>query len=347
MKLRNASSQINHTDNELIRKALAKHQHPDRWKGIWQLVNTLPPYSALFAGAVIALKISFWLSLPVILLASGFLIRTFIIFHDCGHGSFFKSKRANTFWGIVTGIITFTPYHYWHANHARHHATSGNLSKRGYGDVWMLTVKEYAESSRRERLKYRFYRNPIVMFFLGPLFILLITHRFARRKASRADRISIYVANIGSLVSAAALIALIGWKAYLIVQGLILYFGLVCGVWLFYVQHQYEEVYWSRDSAWDFVKASLEGSSFYDLPRIFRWFTGNIGYHHIHHLNPRVPNYRLVDCHGAVSNNSRVATINLAASLKSLRLHLWDEETGCMISFRRARQMRKFRSSGA
>jgi omega-6 fatty acid desaturase (delta-12 desaturase) len=327
-------------DARQIQKDISQFQQATRLKSTWQLVNSLIPYAALWYLAYEALSVSFWLALPVTILASGFLIRIFIIFHDCGHGSFFRSKRANDFWGVVTGVITFTPYQYWRANHARHHATSGNLDKRGQGDVWMMTVAEYLNAPFKLRLQYRLYRNPLIMFLLGPLFILLITHRIVRRGANKAERWSVHYTNLGIVVVGIALSLLMGVKTYLILQGLILYIGFIAGVWLFYVQHQFEDVYWERNENWDFVTASLDGGSFYRLPAVLRWFSGSIGYHHIHHLNPRVPNYHLNRCQNQVSGLDRTKTIGFFASLKALNYRLWDEERGTLVGFGEIRRRR-------
>jgi omega-6 fatty acid desaturase (delta-12 desaturase) len=289
------------------------------------------------------LNVSFWLALPVIVLASGFMIRTFIIFHDCGHQSFFSSRKANDFWGVITGLLTFTPYYYWHANHARHHATSANLDKRGEGDVWMMTVEEFFSAPSKEKWKYRLYRNPIIMFLLGPLFITLLTHRLIRRKASKKEKLSVYGTNLGILAIGVALSFIIGWKAYLIIQGSILYLSLILGIWLFYVQHQFEDVYWSRQGNWDFITASLEGGSFYKLPTVLKWFTGSIGYHHVHHVNPRIPNYNLAKCHDEVPELNSIRPVNLWGSLKALRFRLLDEETGKMVGFREAKKLQMVR----
>lgn len=326
--------------HDTLSQTLSRFQQPGRFRSIWQLVNTLIPYAALWVLADWALDYSFWLALPIMVLMSGFVIRTFIIFHDCGHRSFFKSRKATTFWGYVTGILTLTPFHYWHSNHAKHHATSGNLDKRGFGDVWMMTLEEYNNASKRTRLQYRLYRHPLIMFLLGPLFISLITHRVVRRKAKRLDKISVWVTNVGILAVAVGLSFLFGWKDFLIIQSISVFVGMVGGVWLFYVQHQFEGVYWERGGAWDFVEASLEGSSFYDLPAVLRWFTGNIGYHHVHHLNPRIPNYYLPRTHEEAPVLQKAPTVGPLSSLKALRFRLWDENTGRMISFREAKRAR-------
>jgi len=316
-----------------LQSELADYQRPDRWRSIWQLVNTLIPYGILWYVAYRTLDYSFWITLPVIALLAGFLVRTFVIFHDCGHGSFFRSKKANDFWGVLTGILTFTPYHYWRASHARHHGTSGNLDKRGEGDVWIMTMKEYLQAPRTERIRYRLYRNPIVMFLLGPLFITLVSNRIAAKKATRTDRISVYSTNLAIAVLTAGMVLLVGWKAYLYIQLLSLFVAHIAGVWLFYVQHQFEGVYWKRDSDWDFATAALEGGSFYKLPAILRWFSGSIGYHHVHHLNSRVPNYKLARCQGKIPDLQQVKPIGFFSSFKSLTFRLWDEDSGRLVSF--------------
>lgn len=338
---RSVSGEAMATPSEkVIRKQLAPFQQPDRKRSIWQIINSIVPYGLLWVGAWYAMGYSYWLALPFIIVAAGFMIRTFIIFHDCGHGSFFRSKKANNFWGTVTGILTFTPYHYWRASHARHHATSANLDQRGFGDVWMMTVKEYQNASKFERLKYRLYRNPLVMFLLGPLFMSLITHRLVRHKANRAERLSVYFTNLGILVMAVGISWAIGWKAYLAIQLPIMFMAQVMGIWLFYVQHQFEGVYWAPQQDWDFVAASLHGGSYYALPKVLNWFTGSIGYHHVHHLNSRIPNYYLAKCHEEVKELQVAPKVGIWKGLKSLGYRLWDEEQNRLVGFGVLRQKR-------
>lgn len=321
------------------RQVVMKHQIPSLPKSVWQISNTVIPYFLIWYLCYKSLSISYWLTLPIAIIGAGFLVRMFIIFHDCTHGSFFKSNAANATWGVITGILTFTPYYYWRAAHVAHHATSGDLDRRGTGDVWMMTVKEYAEASRRKRLTYRLYRNPFVMLVLGPLFILLITHRLVRRKnAGKLERWSVYWTNIAILGIIALATVTVGFKAYVMIQLPILAVGLSAGVWMFYVQHQFEGVYWDRHDEWGFVEASLQGSSFYRLPKILQWFTGSIGYHHIHHLSPKIPNYRLQDCHEESPVLQQVKVITVWSSLKSLRLRLWDEESGQLVGYRQFRR---------
>ncbi len=323
-----------------IRQTLDNYQRPVMAKSLWQLVNTVIPYGILGYLAFRALAHSFWLALPVLILMSGFLVRIFIIFHDCGHGSFFRSKKLNNLLGRITGLLTFTPYHYWRSSHARHHATSGNLDKRGQGDVWMMTRQEYLDASRMDRLKYRLYRNPFIMFVLGPLAVILINNRLPTKGINRSERNSILLTNLAVALYSLGMIWLMGLQAFLLMQLTVLFFAHVAGVWLFYVQHQFEGVYWKRGKEWDFLSAALEGGSFYRLPAIIRWFTGSIGYHHLHHLNSRIPNYHLVPCQKQVPQLQRVRTIGLRASLKSLNYRLWDEDSGRLIGFGELRRNR-------
>jgi acyl-lipid omega-6 desaturase (Delta-12 desaturase) len=318
---------------------LTEFQQPSAGRSIWQLANTLIPYFTLLVAAFWLTHISYWLVVPAVALAALFLIRLFIIFHDCGHGSFFASTKANDIVGTIAGFLTFTPYYYWHKAHAKHHATSANLDKRGYGDVWTMTVEEFQAASRKERIQYRLYRNPAVMFILGPLFILLITNRIVRRKANRRERWSVYYTNIAVVLMAVGmcLIPGVGWRGLLFVQLPILYFGTMLGIWLFYVQHQFEGVYWAREPEWDFEAASLEGGSFYALPTILHWFTGNIGYHHIHHLSSRIPNYYLPKCHKQFERLAAIPPVGIRRSLKSFTYRLWDEAENRLVGFRRAR----------
>ncbi len=334
------------SEHRRLQREIAAYQHPGRLRSIWQLTNTLVPYGILWYVAYWSLDYSLWVTLPTVILLAGFLVRIFIIFHDCGHGSFFRSKKANDFWGIVTGILTFTPYHRWRASHARHHGTSANLDKRGEGDVWIMTLNEYLESSRLERLKYRLYRNPIIMFLLGPLAITLVNNRVVGKGASRSDRRSVHSTNAALAVLIAAMLVLVGWQAFLLIQLSSVFLAHIAGVWLFYVQHQFEDVYWERNADWDFVTAALQGGSFYKLPALLRWFSGSIGYHHIHHLNSRIPNYRLARCQENLPVLQQAKTIGLFSSFKSLTYRLWDEEAGKLISFSELRRQRTGSAEG-
>lgn len=316
-------------------------QQPSRLASSWQLANTLVPYAVVWVLAAWCLTISYWLILPLVALGGGFMVRLFIITHDCGHGSFFKSRTANDFWGFITGVLTFTPYYHWRWEHAIHHASSGDLDRRGIGDVWTMTCREYLESPRWKRLAYRFSRNPVVLFALAPLGLFLVKHRFSHPKAARREKMSVLWTNLAILVVGVGLSQAMGWKAYVILQlGMMMVAG-AAGVWLFYVQHQFEDVYWERRSDWDYVEAAIKGSSFYKLPRVLQWFTGNIGLHHIHHLSPSIPNYRLESCHNSDPMFQRAHTITLWSSLKCATLRLWDEDQRKLVGYRRLKEMRR------
>ena len=313
---------------------VAKFQTPSLVKASWQLTNTLIPYVALWWLMYLALNLSYWLIIPLAVLAGGFLVRVFIIFHDCGHGSYFKSKTANDFWGFITGILTFTPYYHWRWEHAIHHASAGDLDKRGTGDVWTMTVQEYLESSRWQKFAYRLARNPVVLFAIAPVFLFLIRQRFPSPKANTRERYSVYAMNLALLGVSACLTLLFGWKMFLLIQLLVLAVAGGAGVWMFYVQHQFEDVYWERGQAWSYVNAALQGSSYYQLPRVLQWFTGNIGFHHIHHLSPRIPNYNLEHCHNSDPLFKQVKPITICTSLKSIRYRLWDEKNRRLVGYR-------------
>jgi omega-6 fatty acid desaturase (delta-12 desaturase) len=316
------------------KETVVKYQRPALRRALWQVLNTLLPYAALWYLMYLSLAVSYWLTAGLALLAAGFLVRVFILFHDCGHGSFFKSTKANDVLGFITGVLSFTPYYHWRWEHALHHATAGDLDRRGTGDVWTLTVEEYLKASRWKRFAYRLARNPFVLFVLAPLFLFLVRERFPSSKAGRRERNSVYATNVALLALATGLSCLFGFKTYLLLQcGLVLAAG-AAGIWLFYVQHQFEGVYWERSEEWDYATAALKGSSFYKLPKVLQWFSGNIGFHHIHHLSPRIPNYHLEKCHRAEPLFQTVQPVTLLSSLKSLTFRLWDERRRRLVSFR-------------
>jgi omega-6 fatty acid desaturase (delta-12 desaturase) len=313
------------------------------WPSLWQVANTLVPYAALWCLMYLGLAISWWLAVPLAVLAGGFLVRVFIIFHDCGHGSFFPSARANDILGFITGVLTFTPYYHWRWEHAAHHATSGDLDRRGMGDVWTLTVREYLEASCWKRFAYRLARNPFVLFGLAPLYVFLIKQRFAVGKAPRREQNSVFWTNLAVGLLAGAMCWVFGLGAYLLLQLVVLMVAGSAGIWLFYVQHQFEGVYWERNAKWDYSTAALEGSSFYKLPRVLQWFSGNIGFHHIHHLSPRIPNYNLEKCHRAEPLFQTVKPVTLFSSFRSFTLRLWDEQRRSLVGYRALRAFRKER----
>ena len=300
------------------RAIVAKYQKQSMARGIWQLVNTLVPYVGLWVLMYFAIDVSLWLMPPLILLAGGFLIRVFIIFHDCGHGSFFKTQKANHILGSILGVLEFTPYFQWRWEHSIHHSTSGNLDRRGIGDVWIMTVKEYLESPKWKRIAYRFIRNPIILFGFGPLGLFFIKHRFSTPQSPPRERKSVFWTNIGVLAMVIGMSSIFGFKAYLLIQASVMLVSCSMGIWLFYVQHQFEDVYWERGDNWDYLTAALEGSSFYKLPKILQWFSGNIGFHHIHHLGPKIPNYNLEKCHKNEELFHKVKQITLFSQLESL-----------------------------
>ncbi|MGE0130438.1 MAG: fatty acid desaturase [Blastocatellales bacterium] len=317
-----------------------KYQVSDKWRSVWQIVNSVIPYIATWYLMYRSLSVSYWLTLALAVLAAGFMTRIFIIMHDCGHGSFFKSSKANHIVGTVCGILSHTPYFQWTREHAIHHASSGDLSRRGVGDVNTLTVKEYLALSRWDRLKYRLYRNPLVMFGIGPHYIFLLCHRFTGKHSGRRERNNLYLANVGMAVLYGSLWWVIGLKSLLMILAPVLILSGAWGVWLFYVQHQYEDTYWRDRGEWDYGTAALMGSSYLKLPRIVQWFSGNIGFHHIHHLSPKIPNYKLQRCHEENPLFQESPVIRFWAGLKTASLKLWDEEQKRLVGFSHLKTLR-------
>jgi acyl-lipid omega-6 desaturase (Delta-12 desaturase) len=304
-------------------KIVSAYARPDLRKSLWQTINTLVPYILLFYISMRSVEISFWLTLPLSILTAGFMVRAFIIFHDCGHGSFFKSQRANELLGIVTGILVFTPYQRWKHAHAIHHATSGDLDRRGIGDVYTMTVREYLDAPWWKKFGYRVMRNPIALLLIGPMLVFVVTERIPPAKGKR-EIASVWWTNLALAVLIPVMGLTFGWKSYLTVQLLVLFFGTTVGVWMFYVQHNYEGVYWERHGEWNYFKASMQGSSFYKLPAVLQWFSGNIGFHHIHHLGSKIPNYNLQK---AYEENPifHVRPLTLLSSAKCLKWRVYDE----------------------
>jgi len=322
---------------------VARYQAPALRRSVWQMVNSIGTYVLLWFLMYLSLAVSAWLTAALAILTAGFLVRVFIIFHDCGHGSFFASRRANDVLGFITGVLTFTPYQHWRWEHAVHHATSSDLDDRGIGDVWTMTVEEYLAATRGKRFIYRLWRNPVMLLVVTPLVLFLVKQRFPSPQAGRRERRSVHWTNLALLGLVAGLGFAFGWEAYLLIQLMILTVGGAAGVWLFYVQHQFEGVYWERGEDWDFVAAALRGSSFYRLPKVLQWFSGNIGFHHIHHLSPRIPNYHLETCHRAVPLFQTVKPVTLWSSLRSLTFRLWDEQQRRLVGFDHLRTLRRQR----
>jgi acyl-lipid omega-6 desaturase (Delta-12 desaturase) len=342
----NAPGSTGDTDREerkRLRAVLIKYQQPSTARAAWQIVNTFVPYALLWLLMYRVKETSLWLAIPLAILAGTLLVRVFIIFHDCGHGSFFKARWANDVTGFIAGVLTFTPYYHWRWQHGIHHGTSGHLDKRGVGDVWTMTVQEYLDSSRWKRFSYRFVRNPIVLFVIAPLYVFLFRQRFAESTASRRERHSVWWMNLALFLVAVGMSWLFGIGPYLLLQTVAWMVAGASGIWLFYIQHQFEDAYWEREEQWDYTAAALQGSSYYKLPRILQWFSGNIGFHHIHHLSPSVPNYNLQRCHESDPIFQRVQPITLLSSLKSLKFRFWDEPAKKLVGYGRMRQLRRER----
>ena len=328
-------------DTSMWKEIVARYQKPSIGRATWQMINTITPFLALWVLMYVTKGISWWLTVLLAILAGAFMVRMFIIFHDCGHGSFFKSQKTNHIVGTITGILTYTPYYHWRWEHAIHHSSSGDLVRRGIGDVWTLTVQEYLESSRWRRFSYRLARNPFILFVIAPMILFLGINRVHKAKAPTRERYSVHLTTLTIGLISAGLIAAFGLKTFLIIQLTILAVAGSAGVWLFYVQHQYEGVYWERTEKWDYVSAALHGSSFYKLPKILQWFSGNIGFHHIHHLSARIPNYNLERCHKAEPLFQTVKPITLISSLKSFTFRLWDEQQRELVGYGRLRAIRR------
>ncbi|HDR7589285.1 fatty acid desaturase [Bacillus mycoides] len=324
-----------------LKKQVAPFEKSTAKKSVWQIINTVVPFIILWYLAYKSLSVSYWLALVPAVLAAGFMTRIFIIFHDCTHHSFFKSRRVNRIVGTCMGVLTLFPFDQWGHEHSVHHATSGNLDKRGTGDIWTLTVNEYLAAPFRLRLAYRLYRNPLVMFGLGPIYVFLLKNRFNRKGARKKERMNTYLTNVLIVALVGLLCWTLGWQSFLLVHGSIFLIAGSIGIWLFYVQHTFEDSYFEEDKEWEYVKAAVEGSSFYKLPKILQFLTGNIGFHHVHHLSPRVPNYKLEEAHNNTLPLKNVPTITLATSLRSLRFRLWDEQNNNFVSFKEVKNLVK------
>jgi omega-6 fatty acid desaturase (delta-12 desaturase) len=319
---------------------VAKYAYPETWRSLWQVANTLIPYLALWYLMYRSLEIGYWLTLILAIPAAGFMARMFIIFHDCCHGSFFKSIRANDRLGTLLGVLVLTPFYDWKHSHAIHHATAGDLDRRGIGDVYTMTVDEYLAAPWYKKIGYRIARNPVMLFTLSAIFVFTVKHRFWGPAAGRREKNSVIWTNIALIAIVAWIIYAIGWKAFLLVELPIRLVTCSVGVWLFYVQHNFDPTYWERHADWEFFNAGMDGSSFYKLPKVLQWFTGNIGFHHIHHLSPKIPNYKLEQCHNE-NPVLQIEPLTLRASLKSLFFRLWDEKKKMLVGWDVLRQYRQ------
>lgn len=317
------------------------YQSPIRKTSVWQFLSTIVPFLLLWYLMYLSLEISYVLTLLLAVPTGGFLMRMFIIQHDCGHGSFFESRKWNDRVGFACGIFTLVPYYHWRKMHAIHHANAGKLDDmRGVGDFYTMTVNEYFAASPWRQFAYRFYRNTFFLIGLIPFFAFVFGYRFpfkmTKDKGWKRERNSVYWTNLGILAVSLLVIWLVGLKSFLLIQVPLIYLGTTLGAWFFFVQHQYEDAYWAKEEDWDYVDAALKGSSYYQLPRILQWFSGNIGFHHIHHLSPKIPNYKLQECHEENPLFQDVQVLTLRSSFKTLTLGLWDEEQQRLLSFRDA-----------
>jgi omega-6 fatty acid desaturase (delta-12 desaturase) len=320
------------------REVLAPFAVPCPRRGWLSVATSALPYVALCVAMYLALSVSPLLTLALAIPAAGFLVRVFVVFHDCAHGSLFPSKRANNVVGSVLGLFVLSPFRRWRHDHAVHHATSGDLDRRGVGDVITLTISEYQARSPRGRAAYRLIRNPLVMFGLGPVIAMVIGPRIVARGARQRMRNSVLGTDVALVVVVGGLCWLIGWQAFLIVWAPAALLAGSVGIWLFYVQHQFEDAYWQSSAEWSYDDAALRGSSYLKLPTVLRFFTGNIGLHHVHHLNARIPNYNLPRAHNASPAFDGVPTLTLWDGLRSVRLKLWDEQAGRLVTFAQARR---------
>jgi omega-6 fatty acid desaturase (delta-12 desaturase) len=322
---------------------LHRYREPSTARSAIEIAITVLPFALLWIAMWALLHFSYWLSLLIAVPAAGFLVRLFMIQHDCGHGSFFRHRLVNDWVGRIAGAFTLTPYDFWRGTHAVHHATSGNLDKRGVGDIDTLTVEEYLASSRLRRLKYRLYRHPLVMFGIGPAYLFILRHRLPIGSMTAGWRpwLSTMATNAAIAAIVATLIWFIGLKTFLLIQLPITLLAGSAGVWLFYVQHQFEDTAWKRAPAWNLPEAALQGSSHYDLPPVLRWFTANIGIHHVHHLCSRVPFYRLPRVLREHPELASMGRITLGESFRCIRLVLWDENWQRLVSFRELARARR------
>lgn len=324
-----------------LMKRLHQYAVPDTRRSLIQLAVTLGIFAASLALMILLLANEAPLSLVVLisLFTAPIFVRIFIIFHDCCHTSYFKSRRACSILGHILGVITLTSYSDWQRTHGIHHGSVANLEKRGMGDVWLMTVAEYNRAGKWDRLRYRLYRHPLVMLFISPPFLFFILNRMPSTGFRKKDLMSVVITNLMIVLMVATFCITIGWREYLLIMLPMISAASLIGVWLFYVQHQFRTVYWAHDRDWDRFRAAMNGCSLYMMPALLRWFTGNIGFHHIHHLAPRIPNYRLKECYDGVPELQQIKPINFLGGMRNIALGLWDEESGLLISFAEAKRL--------
>ncbi|MBI5059348.1 fatty acid desaturase [candidate division KSB1 bacterium] len=323
-------------DDKALTELMNPYAVPSLAKSVWQLANSFLPFFAAIYLMYLSLAMPFYVTLGLGVLAAGFMVRMFIIQHDCGHGSFFVSKKLNDRVGYFCSLFTMVPYYYWRRQHALHHSTNGNLDQRGLGDMTIHTVKEYLVLSRFDKLHYRCYRHPLVFILFGPLALFFYINRVCTdpQHYNQRDRRNIWITNLTIAATLAAIGVFIGFAALAKVVLPVLFIAASLGIWLFYIQHQFEHTYWKPKAEWNYVRAAMQGSSYYKLPRILQWFTGNIGYHHIHHLKSSIPNYELERCYHENPEFHDVYTVTLFSSMKTMFLSVWDEDQQRLISFR-------------
>jgi len=318
------------------RKDLAPYTRPDLRRSLLDLATSVVPYLALMVVMYRTLDVSYLLTLAIAPLAAGFLLRTYILFHDCTHGSLMPSKKANTWLGTVLGMLVYSNFMSWKHNHQVHHATAGDLDRRGIGDLPTQTVAEYRAATWKGRLAYRLIRNPVVLLGVGPFWSLVVSPRLVSKDARPRIKRSVHLTNVALVALVAGICWLIGWQAFLLLQVPMVLLAGGAGIWLFYVQHQFEDAYWESGESWSYADAALKGSSYLMLPKVLQFFTGNIGLHHVHHLSARIPNYNLQRAHDENPIFHDVPVLTLWDGMRTLRLKLWDEERGRLVSFREA-----------
>ena len=323
------------------RTLVAKYQQPDLRKSIWQISNSFGGLIVCWLLMLASLQVGYWLTLLIAFPAAGFLVRIFIIQHDCGHSSFFKSRRANDIVGTICSLITMTPYNFWRKSHAIHHAHHAQLEERGIGDVWTMTTAEFIQANVWKRWVYRVFRNPVFLFGIAPTIKFVVLERLPIKldpNWHNGERASLWWLNLALFVVLTGMSLVLGFWTMVMLNLPIIVIGATAGTWLFYVQHQFERTYWEHTPQWDYTLAALQGSSYYKLPRVLQWFTGNIGFHHIHHLSPRIPNYHLQECHESHPLFQRVVHLSIRSSMKTMWLTLWDEEHQRLVTFHEALQ---------
>ena len=317
------------------RSVVAAYEGPSTWRSVLQLLTTLLPLSGMFYLMYRSLVLPYWVTLLLSLPTAGFLVRTFVLMHDCSHGSFFRWRQMNEIVGFFTGVLTLTPFARWRRDHAMHHASSGDLDRRGHGDVPTLTVREYLARSPGGRFAYRAYRHPLTLILLGPIHVVM-SQRLPRKTAPNhtVEGRSVWLTNLAAATLFVAFSLWVGFGTVSIIFFPTMYFAASAGVWLFYVQHQFEDTYWKDHADWDYVTAAIRGSSFFKLPYPLQWMTGSIGLHHVHHLSPRIPNYKLQRAHDENPMFHDVTVLTLVQSAKTLRLSLWDEDRQELVAFK-------------